>query len=44
MMPPCRETSPKNIAGTTSLIQDNQAIKKQKLDDGKSRQVSQNFQ
>ncbi|CAN6876780.1 unnamed protein product [Brassica oleracea var. botrytis] len=34
-----RETSPKNIAGTTSLIQDNQAIKKQKLDDGKSRQI-----
>ncbi|CAF2309973.1 unnamed protein product [Brassica napus] len=34
-----RVTSPKNIAGTTSLIQDNQAIKKQKLDDGKSRQI-----
>ncbi|KAL0865642.1 hypothetical protein Bca101_044760 [Brassica carinata] len=34
-----RETSPKNIAGTTNLIQDNQAIKKQKLDDGKSRQI-----
>ncbi|KAF8111729.1 hypothetical protein N665_0073s0085 [Sinapis alba] len=34
-----RDTSPKNIAGTTNLIQDNQAIKKQKLDDGKSRQI-----
>ncbi|CAH8313443.1 unnamed protein product [Eruca vesicaria subsp. sativa] len=34
-----RETSPKNIAGTTNLTQDNQAIKKQKLDDGKSRQI-----
>ncbi|CAG7909000.1 unnamed protein product [Brassica rapa] len=34
-----RVTSPKNIAGATNLIQDNQAIKKQKLDDGKSRQI-----
>lgn len=39
-----RETSvKKNIAAaaaTTNLIQDNQAIKRQKLDDGRSRQVS----
>ncbi|KAJ0245167.1 Protein TPX2 [Hirschfeldia incana] len=34
-----RETNPKNIAGITNLIQDNQAIKKQKLDDGKSRHI-----
>lgn len=39
-----RETSvKKNIAAaaaaTTNLIQDNQAIKRQKLDDGRSRQV-----
>ncbi|KAF8111578.1 hypothetical protein N665_0074s0105 [Sinapis alba] len=36
----CRETSVKNIAAaTTNLIQDNQAIKRQKLDDGRSRQI-----
>ncbi|CAH8336790.1 unnamed protein product [Eruca vesicaria subsp. sativa] len=41
MMPSCRETSHvKNIAAaTTNLIQDNQAIKRQKLDDGRSRQI-----
>ncbi|KAJ0229340.1 Protein TPX2 [Hirschfeldia incana] len=43
MMPHCRETSvKKNIAAaaaTTNLIQDNQAIKRQKLDDGRSRQI-----
>lgn len=37
----CRETNLNNIASTTNLIQENQAIKRQKLDDGKSRQVSQ---
>lgn len=42
MMPHCREISVKNniaAAATTNLIQDNQAIKRQKLDDGRSRQV-----
>ncbi|KFK42722.1 targeting protein for xklp2 [Arabis alpina] len=34
-----RETSVKNTAGNTNLIQENQAIKRQKLDDGKSRQI-----
>ncbi|CAH8251063.1 unnamed protein product [Arabidopsis lyrata] len=34
-----RETSVNNIASTTNLIQENQAIKRQKLDDGKSRQI-----
>lgn len=37
-----RETSVKKnmvAAATTNLIQDNQAIKRQKLDDGRSRQV-----
>ncbi|ESQ44573.1 hypothetical protein EUTSA_v10003404mg [Eutrema salsugineum] len=32
-----RET--KNIAGTSNLVQENQAIKRQKLDEGKSRQM-----
>ncbi|KAG2260402.1 hypothetical protein Bca52824_079696 [Brassica carinata] len=37
----CRETSVRNVAAaaTTNLIQDNQAIKRQKLDDGRSRQI-----
>ncbi|VVA89863.1 unnamed protein product [Arabis nemorensis] len=34
-----RETSVKNTAANTNLIQENQAIKRQKLDDGKSRQI-----
>ncbi|XP_010482506.1 PREDICTED: protein TPX2-like [Camelina sativa] len=34
-----RETSVRNIVSTTNLIQENQAIKRQKLDDGKSRQI-----
>jgi hypothetical protein len=29
----------KNVAGTANLAQENQAIKKQKLDGGRSRQV-----
>lgn len=29
----------KNVAGIANLVQDNQAIKKQKLDGGTSRQV-----
>ena len=29
----------KNVAGTTNLAQENQAIKKQKLEGGRSRQV-----
>jgi targeting protein for Xklp2 len=33
------ETNLNNIASTTNLIQENQAIKRQKLDDGKSRQI-----
>ncbi|EOA36809.1 hypothetical protein CARUB_v10008388mg [Capsella rubella] len=34
-----RETSVRNMVSTTNLIQENQAIKRQKLDDGKSRQI-----
>ncbi|CAN8311148.1 unnamed protein product [Cochlearia groenlandica] len=34
-----RETNVKSIARTTNLIQENQAIKRQKLEDGKARQI-----
>ncbi|CAA7035164.1 unnamed protein product [Microthlaspi erraticum] len=34
-----RETNVKNVVGTINLNQENQAIKRQKLDDGKSRQI-----
>lgn len=35
----CSETNVKNTAGTPNLAQENQAIKRQKLEGGRSRQV-----
>lgn len=40
MAPHCRETNVKKLVGTFGLVQENKAIKRQKLDGGKSRLVS----